>query len=587
MGLRFDFEQFTLVFDSIQSDPYASPSKMRVRVSQDIAKFPDSCYSSKARKTASVHYLSRLIHDTIVRYQAKHRSSGKGGWRSAKGGSFRIDCPGQEVVERTSAVMNSDYVEARLTAELPAAGRTILGSAARKMMLETLPQIVKSAMVYEAADGERMQEMVECIEDQENLREQLATKGLVAFIGNGSVLPRHSGVSSLPLDSPAVVEFRSPRDMQVSFKLPNRGKVAGMGIPHGVTLITGGGFHGKSTVLQAVERGVYNHVPGDGRELVVTERTATKIKAEEGRFVCNTDIRPFISNLPFGKDTRRFTTLDASGSTSMAASIQEALEAGAKAFMFDEDTCATNFLVRDGRMQRLVARDSEPITPLVSRIRELWRDKGVSTIVVIGGCGDYLDVADTVLNMHEYTVSNVTSKAKEIAARMPVELEKPSTAYGAAPSRLLGIPKELVSLKPPKAKTRWTISLFPSGKVAGEAVVPPQAHGCGSELEVENEANAAGSTTAGGKKETEWQPMLDVSALDQLATASQTRCIARIVHTIGQRWPERKTVAEWLALFESKDLDDMDRSGVAGDLARPRGVEVAFALNRLRYADFS
>ncbi|KAI8318858.1 hypothetical protein GQ54DRAFT_238936, partial [Martensiomyces pterosporus] len=539
MGRCFEYEQFLLTFDSIQTDPFAPPSRIRVRVNQSVAQFPGTCYSSKIRAVASVHYLSRLIHTRLAELQPRELAS-KSGWKAAKGGSFGIDCPGQEVVERTAAIVNGKFVEARLTAGLPAAGRTILGNAAKRMLLETLPEMVRSAMVYSAVDSKEMHEVVECVEDQESLREQLASSGLAAFIGNGAVLPRHSGVSNLPLTSPTLVKFKSPKDMQVSFTLPNRGQVTGMGVPQGVTVITGGGFHGKSTILQAIERGVYNHVPGDGRELVVAESSATKIKAEEGRSVCCTDIRPFINNLPFGKDTSRFTTSDASGSTSMAASIQEALEAGAKALMFDEDTCATNFLIRDGRMQELVARDSEPITPLVSRIRELWEDKGVSSIIVIGGCGDYLDVADTVLDMYEYVVSNATSRAREVAAKMPVSVEKPSTEYGPIPSRTLGIPKELVSYKPPKAKTRC-------------------------------------------REETEWQPMLDVSALDQLATVSQTRCIASIIRLIGQQWPRHKTMAEWLAVVETTALDELCRDhGVAGDLARPRGVEIALALNRLR-----
>ncbi|KAJ1835686.1 hypothetical protein LPJ63_000888, partial [Coemansia sp. RSA 2711] len=318
-------------------------------------------------------------------------------------------------------------VEVRLTAGLPAAGRTIISSTAQRMFLETLPQVVERALLYQSIDVHAMHATIASVEDQEYLRSQLASKDLVAFIGDGSVLPRASGVSNLPLATDNVVRFQTPAETRVSFELPNQGAVMGMGIRRGVTLVCGGGFNGKSTLLQAIERGVYNHVPGDGRELVVTDEMAVKIKAEEGRFICNTDIRPFINNLPLGKETRAFSTCNASGSTSMAASIQEGIEAQASAFLFDEDTCATNFLVRDGRMQQLVSQNHEPITPLVSRVRELWETKGVSSILVIGGCGDYLDVADTIISMHDYVPADSTAKARAIAQRMPVAIEVPLT----------------------------------------------------------------------------------------------------------------------------------------------------------------
>ncbi|KAJ2529301.1 hypothetical protein GGH20_002288, partial [Coemansia sp. RSA 1937] len=353
-GRCFDFDGFSLTFDSIQTDAYAPPSRIRLQVDQKVAKFPVSCYSTKTRAIACVHYLSQHIHKVLAELQQGQTSRSRpGGWHSAKGGDVAIDCPGQEILERTSAVISDRMVEARLIAGLPAAGRTILASAAQRMFLETLPQLVERALMYRSVDSQTMHALAASVEDQEYLRSQLKLLSLVAFIGNGAVLPRVSGVSNMPLETNTVVRFRAPPELQVMVELPNQGTVVGMGIRQGVTLICGGGFNGKSTLLQAIERGVYNHAPGDGRELVVTDATATKIKAEEGRFVCSTDIRPFINNLPLGKTTDAFSTADASGSTSMAASIQEAVEVEASTLLFDEDTCATNFLVRDGRMQQL------------------------------------------------------------------------------------------------------------------------------------------------------------------------------------------------------------------------------------------
>ncbi|KAJ1762739.1 hypothetical protein LPJ58_000407 [Coemansia sp. RSA 1591] len=379
--------------------------------------------------------------------------------------------------------------------------------------------------MYRSVDSQTMHALAASVEDQEYLRSQLKLLSLVAFIGNGAVLPRVSGVSNMPLETNTVVRFRAPPELQVMVELPNQGTVVGMGIRQGVTLICGGGFNGKSTLLQAIERGVYNHAPGDGRELVVTDATATKIKAEEGRFVCSTDIRPFINNLPLGKTTDAFSTADASGSTSMAASIQEAVEVEASTLLFDEDTCATNFLVRDGRMQQLVSQDCEPITPLVSRVRELWEAKGVSSIMVIGGCGDYLDVADTVVSMHGYVPSDATEKAKAIAQCMPV----------------------LSSLAPP------TIS-------------------------------DAGAATHERTDEPEVFPELDLTALDQLVSVSQTRAIASMLQLATQN-TRRRTMRSLVSDMCTTALGDLPAGhGVAGNLARPRGIEVALAINRLRYA---
>ncbi|KAJ1721196.1 hypothetical protein LPJ53_004249 [Coemansia erecta] len=418
-----------------------------------------------------------------------------------------------------------------------------------------------------------MTALLECVEDQEYLRAQLDSHSLLAFVADGSILPRISGVSSLPLPASRAVEFRSPDTLRVSFTLPNRGVVTGMGVRHGITLICGGGFNGKSTLLQAIEMGVYNHVPGDGRELVVTVSSAAKIKAEEGRYVSNVDIRPFINHLPFGKDTSRFSTSNASGSTSMAASIQEALEAESAAFLFDEDTCATNFLVRDGRMQRLVSQKREPITPLISRIRELWESKHVSSVLVIGGCGDYLDVADTVIDMCEYTPTDATSTAKAIAAQLPISIEPAPANYGPSQCRTVGMARRLGSnAKAPKVHTRQSISLFPgTDKPEATSVVVSD--------------HDASSDSPGVSPDTDNESVLDLSALDQLVSMSQTRSIARIIHRIASSHGKSKTMGEWLALIDSQTLDELHSAlGITGDLARPRRIEVAQAINRLRLA---
>ena len=234
------------------------------------------------------------------------------------------------------------------------------------------------------------------------------------------------------MDRSTAVPFKSPRECEIALEKADRQTVTGMGIPRGISLLTGGGFHGKSTLLEALELGIYDHIPGDGRELVVTDPTAVKIRAEDGRSVCNVDISPFIYNLPGGKDTKRFSTDDASGSTSMATNIQQALEAGCETLLIDEDSSATNLLVRDQRMQALIKK--EPITPLISKARALYEDHGVSTIIVIGGLGDWLSVSDNVIAMDSYVPRLITNEAKAVLEQYPGVVRQDDT-YGSLPQR--------------------------------------------------------------------------------------------------------------------------------------------------------
>ena len=179
-----------------------------------------------------------------------------------------------------------------------------------------------------------------------------------------------------------------------------------------------------TTLLSAIEQGIYNHIPEDGREYVVSSKSAVYICAENGRYIENVNIEPFVSSLPFGKDTIHFSTENASGSTSQAAAIIEAIEAESKLLLIDEDTSATNFMVRDARMQKLVSKTKEPITPFIDQVKELYRNFGISTILVMGGCGDYFDVADCVIHMDSYIPYDVTEKAQNIIHSLPTNRKK-------------------------------------------------------------------------------------------------------------------------------------------------------------------
>lgn len=400
---KYDFNDYILSIDHVQGDPFASPSRLRVIINKSQAKFPKELLNEEYKKVAVSDFLTRLFYTNVNKFSEKIFGSGKSGLIS-------ISRCTQEILERTSIVINKDNIEARFYVGFPARGRTVLAKELEKILFNVIPNIVANTLVYENINKAKIINRIKLVEDQEYIRTKLKEKDLIAFIANGSILPRESGVSQKPLiDS---IPFKSPKTLEVELDLPNRGLVKGMGVKKGITVIVGGGYHGKSTLLNALELGVYNHIEGDGRELVITDNSAMKVRAEDGRSIKNTDISLFIDNLPNGKDTVSFTTENASGSTSQAANIIEAIEAKSKTLLIDEDTSATNFMIRDDLMQKLVSKEKEPITPFIEIVKPLYNQKDISTILVIGSSGDYFDVADYVIQMDNYEVKDVTKEAK-------------------------------------------------------------------------------------------------------------------------------------------------------------------------------
>lgn len=316
---------FTLYVGRAQSDPFAPPTRCRVVVNGTVAQLPPSLYSNRIRTTAAGDFLLRTLYANCRNMGADNAMSGKG-WSGPKGGDVQVMEPCQHVLEQSGVTIDprTGDVTAQVTINLPARGRTVLGHAAAQIFDEVLPNLVRRSLCSISLDSNQLQQHVDSVEDQHWLQGQLEARGLVAFVRNGAILPRASGVEDLPMSPSTAIPFQSPEHLEVSFDLPTLGaKVSGMGIPKGVTLICGGGFHGKSTLLQALQLGVYCKIPGDGREFCVTSPNAAKIRAEDGRCVTSVDISPFINNLPFGKDTTNFSTPDASGSTSQASNIVE------------------------------------------------------------------------------------------------------------------------------------------------------------------------------------------------------------------------------------------------------------------------
>lgn len=402
---KYDFNDYILSIDHVQGDPFASPSRLRVIINKSKAKFPEELLNEEYKKVAVSDFLTRLFYTNVNKFSEKIFGSGKSGLIS-------ISRCTQEILERTSIVINKDNIEARFYVGFPAKGRTVLAKELEKILFNVIPNIATNTLVYENINKAKLINRIKLVEDQEYIRAKLKEKDLIAFIANGSILPRESGVSQKPLKDS--IPFKSPKTLEVEFDLPNRGLVKGMGVKKGITVIVGGGYHGKSTLLNALELGVYNHIEGDGRELVITDNSAMKVRAEDGRSIKNTDISLFIDNLPNGKDTVSFTTENASGSTSQAANIIEAVEAKSKVLLIDEDTSATNFMIRDDLMQKLVSKEKEPITPFIEIVKPLYSQKDISTILVIGSSGDYFDVADYVIQMDNYEVKDVTKEAKSL-----------------------------------------------------------------------------------------------------------------------------------------------------------------------------
>ncbi|CDB77267.1 predicted ATPase of the ABC class [Blautia sp. CAG:237] len=407
----YQFDNYILSIDHVQGDPFASPSHISVRISHKTAGFPREYYSDHVTRITLSDYLTRQFEKQVSHYTFRAKGSGKSGLIS-------VSHCGQEILERTACEITEKGITARFFIGFPANGRTINATELEKILFDFLPVCVQKAFLYRNINHKELEQTIFLAEDQTYIRSQLAKRNLVAFVADGSILPRESGISSRPMK--VSIPFTSPESLRVTMDLPHKGKISGMGIPEGITLIVGGGYHGKSTLLNALELGVYNHISGDGREYIITDDTALKLRSEDGRFIKDVDISLFINDLPNKKDTRCFSTEDASGSTSQAAGIVEGMEAGSRVFLLDEDTSATNFMVRDTFMQEVISREKEPITPFLERAEDLYKKAGISTILVAGSSGAFFHIADTIIQMDSYHPVDISEKVMALCGKYPL-----------------------------------------------------------------------------------------------------------------------------------------------------------------------
>lgn len=576
----WDYGDFHLSIDRIQSDPYAPPSSVRATTTPRAMGLPEDCLATGDQRLATADHLLRTFGQTLRSF--------------SRTGAVQVARAGQEILQRSACTVRTDHVELRFQVHMPARGRTILGDAAATLFDLDVPDAVMATFDLVSDDPatrahlEALRAHVRSYEDHQALQAALADNGWVAFVADGSLLARRSGVSPLPLAAQeGAVAFESPDSLRRAVDLPHAGHVAGMAVEPGVTVIVGGGYHGKSTLLSALQQGVYAHVPGDGRELVATVPDAVKVRAADGRAVTGVDVSPFITHLPGGADTTRFTTENASGSTSQAAALVEAVELGAPLLLLDEDTSATNLLIRDARMRSLVHADKEPITPLVDRVASLAHDRGVSTIMVMGGSGDYLDVADRVLMLDTYRCLDVTARARDVAAEMPrarEDLPWPRRSRAGAAGAAGDV----------------------AGTGAAAAGASPVGSGVASTPLDENGASGAPRrripvrTRSGGDRPKTKSSGVDTIILDkqtlsladveQVVDPGQAEAIAWAVRGLVEQIADGRTPLPELLdrlerSFASEGLDACVKLGarpLPAFLVRPRRVDIGAALNRYR-----
>ncbi len=534
----YDFKNYTLSIDHVQGDPFASPSAVSVRIPHKLAGFPREYFDRYDKRIALQDYLLRLFAKKISSFSFKAKGSGKSGLISTS-------LCGQKILERTACEFADKEIIVRLEIGFPANGRTINATELEKILFDFLPKCIESIFYYKKLNADNVLSVIHLAEDQTAVREQLNENNLICFIADGSILPRESGISDRPMKN--AIPFKSPSSLLVELSLPRQRKIKGMGLKKGITLIVGGGYHGKSTLLNAIESGVYNHIIRDGREYVITDDTAVKLRAEDGRCIKNTDISLFINDLPNQKDTQHFSTENASGSTSQSANVIETMESGSKLFLIDEDTSATNFMVRDELMQSIVTRDKEPITPFLERVTDLYRQSGISTILVAGSSGSYFYTADTVLQMDCYHTKEITDKVKE-------KCKKTTAPSLFAPNyKTPDFQRTLFAAKP-NYRPNDRIKLKFHGK---------------DSFQIDRQT-------------------VDLRYVEQLADAEQTACLAyllkyALLHYSGSKKTVQEIVSALTKQIETKGLSSIfDSSYISLGLALPRPQEIYACFNRYR-----
>ncbi|MEE3419632.1 MAG: ABC-ATPase domain-containing protein [Lachnospiraceae bacterium] len=543
----YSFPGYTFSIEHVQGDPFAAPSSVSVHLSAKEAGFPADLLGDPEKPEAKKDAIA--LADHLLRGFAaelsRHSRQAKG---SGKSGELSIAVPGQEVLERSACQFDGrGNLTVRFLIGFPAAGRTVLAGELEKILFDILPQCIKIRLTYASLSPEKLGAVRDLAEDQESLHLQMAERGLIGFVADGSVLPRESGISSKPLKG--AVLFQSPEQDKVEFTLPHRGTITGMGIFPGVTLVIGGGYHGKSTLLDAIQAGVYNHIAGDGREFVMTDCTAVKVRAEDGRCVHGVDISQFIHDLPNRKDTGSFSTENASGSTSQAASVIEALESGSHVLIMDEDTCAANFMARDALMEMAVPDEGEPISAYCRKMHSLYEKCHVSTILVAGSSSAFFTEADRIIRMKEYIPLDVTEKIRELPGAQPE----------------IGVPY----------RKDFSIPDFSKRRPLAKAGALEDRHGRLKKKNLGKDGFVLGHAET------------DLRALEQVPDRCQMEMLAAVTAALrsrmGGKTSLQKLVSDLIDKIEAEGFSAVSDGSIPGSLAMVRPQDVFAAVNRCRW----
>ncbi len=532
---EFLFNDYILYVDHVQDDAFPSPSKMRVKIAQSLALFPDDTYSNRSREVALRDFITRRFYESIQTYC-------KADIELKESGPISIENPGQEILERSTAFIDQSYVEIRFTLKLPYSGKNVEGNLAEDILFNKLPKIISNSLLFENLDKEALYQHIKTYEDADFLRNELENLRLIAFVAEGSILPRRSDGSSLPIEMDRAVPFASPNNLKMDVELPNKGQITGMGLPRGITLIIGEFGNGKTTLLNALEQGIYNHIPGDGREFVVSNPNSVKIRAEEDRNIENVDISAFISTHSSGRNIHSFSSDNAGDYISQAANVIEAIEIGADVLLIDEDTSASNFLISEQSSSEGNTEINETITPFVDQARNLYSGYMVSSILVIDSPDNYFDIADFVIRMTDYEAKDITLETKELADKN--RMSRNDIYFGTIAERI----PLVESLDPGKGKQ--SIEISPKG----------------------NNYLEFGSS------------IIDLSSIEQIASISQTKAICKAIMYSKKYMDGKKSFRQLTSLV----MLDIGRSGLdvlnpslSGEYAEFRKIELAAVFNRI------
>lgn len=526
---EFLFNDFILYVDHVQDSPSSPPSKIRVKISQELALFPKDTYSNRSREIALRDFITRRFYDSIQSSQTTAFIS--------------IDCPGQEILEKTTAFVDESFVELRFDINLPSLDDKVASNLLEEIFFIKLPEILNNSIIYKNLEKEALYQHIETSEDADFLRNELENLRLIAFVAEHSILPRNSSTSSLPMESNEAVPFESPNNLKMDVELPNKGQITGMGLPRGITLIVGEKDQGKSTLLKAIEMGIYNHIPGDGREFVVSNPNSVQIVAEEGRSIKNVDISSFISSHASGNDTHSYSTENASADISQAANVIEAVELGADVLLIDQDSSADNFLIPSPALSNSNDKLNEGFTTYVNQARNIFNGYMVSSILVIDSSENYFDIADFAIQMKDYKAYDIELEESQFTDQNRVT--NSDIFFGNIPERIPIVESLDLEIQEREMK------------------ISPN----------ENKCIQFGST------------IVNLNYLDQLISISQIKAIFETITYAKKYMDGNKSLRQVTSLV----MLDIGRSGLdalnpmlSGEYAEFRKIELAAVINRIQ-----